>query len=178
MRTMTGHENAIGGTDAQLVLEDEMAHLRRSDAKVLISGAASIDNRAAAQFIHQRSPRAGERFVTVSCAGVSETRLEQELFGGRPDAESSSALELADRGTLFLDDVGELTPRMQAMLTQFLETGEVRRTFDGRQGRVNVRVIAATRRNLRDSIDKGAFREDLFYRLNIVHIVLTPLIES
>ena len=124
-------------------------------------------------------------FVAVNCAGLPETLLESELFGHVKGSftgayrDKPGKLELAHDGTVFLDEVGEMTLRMQGLLLRFLETGE---TPEGRAriasiGTVNVRVIAATNRNLTDLIAEGQFREDLFYRLNVIHLHVPPLRE-
>ena len=120
----------------------------------------------------------------MNCAGLPETLLESELFGHVKGSftgayrDKPGKLELADSGTMFLDEVGEMTLRMQGLLLRFLETGEMQKVgADRAVGRVNVRVIAATNRNLRDMIAEGTFREDLFYRLNVIHLTVPPLRE-
>src|SRR6185436_13942373 len=115
-------------------------------------------------------------------AGLSETLLETELFGHVKGSftgayrDKLGKLELADHGTMFLDEIGEMTLRMQGLLLRFLETGELQKVGADRVlGRVDVRVIAATNRNLREMIAQGTFREDLFYRLNVIHLLVPPL---
>jgi transcriptional regulator with PAS, ATPase and Fis domain len=122
--------------------------------------------------------------VAVNCAGIPETLLESELFGHVKGSftgayrDKPGKLEMADDGTIFLDEIGEMTLRMQGLLLRFLETGEIQKVGAERVGAAtNVRVIAATNRNLRDLIAQGQFREDLFYRLNVIHIVVPPLRE-
>jgi two-component system, NtrC family, response regulator AtoC len=122
--------------------------------------------------------------VAVNCAGLPETLLESELFGHVKGSftgayrDKQGKLEMADRGSIFLDEIGEMTLRMQGLLLRFMETGELQKVGADRiAGRVNVRVIAATNRNLRDMIAEGTFREDLFYRLNVIHLVVPPLRE-
>src|SRR5205814_6888508 len=120
----------------------------------------------------------------VNCAGIPETLLESELFGHVKGSftgayrDKPGKLEMANNGTIFLDEIGEMTLRMQGLLLRFLETGEIQKVGAERVGMApNVRVIAATNRNLRDLIAQGAFREDLFYRLNVIHLVVPPLRE-
>jgi transcriptional regulator with PAS, ATPase and Fis domain len=120
----------------------------------------------------------------VNCAGLPETLLESELFGHVKGSftgayrDKQGKLEMADGGSIFLDEIGEMTLRMQGLLLRFMETGELQKVGADRvQGRVNVRVIAATNRNLRSMISEGTFREDLFYRLNVIHLTVPPLRE-
>src|SRR4029078_6974959 len=130
------------------------------------------------------SPRSTMLFAPVNCAGFPETLLESELFGHVRGSftgayrDKPGKLEAAHNGTVFLDEIGEMTLRMQGLLLRFLETGELQKVGADGSGRiVNVRVIAATNKNLRDMIAQGSFREDLFYRLNVIHIVVPPLRE-
>ncbi len=165
-------------------LQEEIDHVARSDAKVLITGESGSGKELVAHAVHTRSPRASRPFVAVNCAGVPETLLESELFGHVKGSftgayrDRPGKLELAHHGTIFLDEIGEMTLRMQGLLLRFLETGELQKVgADQTGGRVNVRVIAATNRGLRDMIAQGQFREDLFYRLNVIHLVVPPLRE-
>jgi transcriptional regulator with PAS, ATPase and Fis domain len=120
----------------------------------------------------------------VNCAGLPQTLLESELFGHVKGSftgayrDKQGKLEMADRGSIFLDEIGEMTLQMQGLLLRFMETGELQKVgADRAMGHVNVRVIAATNRNLRDMITEGTFREDLFYRLNVIHLTVPPLRE-
>ena len=122
--------------------------------------------------------------MPVNCAGLPETLLESELFGHVKGSftgafrDKPGKLELADRGTVFMDEIGEMTLRMQGLLLRFLETGELQKVGGGRHdGRVDVRVVAATNRNLQEMIAAGTFREDLFYRLNVIHLRVPALRE-
>ena len=151
---------------------------------MLITGESGVGKELVAHAIHQRSPRAQRPLVAVNCAGLPETLLESELFGHVKGSftgayrDKQGKLEMADRGRIFLDEIGEMTLRMQGLLLRFMETGELQKVGADRiAGRVNVRVIAATNRNLRDMISEGTFREDLFYRLNVIHLVVPPLRE-
>src|SRR5690349_23436231 len=179
-----GSEQLIGTSGVIAELSQEIDRIARSDAKVLITGESGVGKELVAHAIHQRSPRAGRPMVAVNCAGLPETLLESELFGHVKGSftgayrDKQGKLEMADRGSIFLDEIGEMTLRMQGLLLRFMETGELQKVGADRiAGRVNVRVIAATNRNLRDMITQGAFREDLFYRLNVIHIVVPPLRE-
>src|ERR687892_719816 len=168
---LIGHSNEIQE------LREEILRVAPSEAKVLITGESGVGKELVARAIHVHSSRASHAFVAMNCAGLPETLLESELFGHVKGSftgayrDKAGKLELADRGTVFLDEVGEMTLRMQGMLLRFLETGELQKVGAERTGAaVNVRVIAATNRNLRHLIDQGQFREDLFYRLNVIHL--------
>jgi transcriptional regulator with PAS, ATPase and Fis domain len=171
------------GTSHQMVeLKQEIERIARSDAKVLVTGESGVGKELVARAIHVNSPRAERPFIPVNCAGLPETLLESELFGHVKGSftgayrDKPGKLESADEGTIFLDEVGEMTLRMQGLLLRFLETGELQKVGADRVGRtVNVRVIAATNRNLQDLIAQGSFREDLFYRLNVIHFWVPPL---
>jgi DNA-binding NtrC family response regulator len=174
----------VGGSPAISAVRDEMLYAARSDAKVLITGESGVGKEVVARLVHAESLRHHCAFVTVNCAGVPESLLESELFGHERGSftgafrSRAGLLEQADKGTIFMDEVGEMTPRMQVVLLRFLETGEIQRVgADRPTGRVNARVIAATNRNLASRIATGDFREDLYYRLNVVHIWIPPLRE-
>ena len=153
-----------------------------SDGKVLITGESGVGKDLIARRIHSRSRRASHPFVPVNCAGLTESLLESELFGHVKGSftgayrDKLGKLQTAHRGTIFLDEVGEMSLRMQAMLLRFLENGEIQAVgSDTRQATVDVRVIAATNRNLPDLIAAGQFREDLLYRLRVIHLEVPPL---
>lgn len=161
---------------------DEAERAARSEAKILLTGESGVGKEVIARLIHARSPRAARRMVTVNCAGVPDTLLESELFGhvrgSFTDAvrDKAGLLEIADGGTVFLDEVGEMSLKMQALLLRFLENGELQRV-GAPQVRLtsDCRVIAATNRYLRERVREGAFREDLFYRLNVLCLEIPPL---
>ena len=174
----------IGDSPAMTDLKLEIERVARSGAKVLITGQSGSGKELVAPAIHSGSDRSDQPFIAVNCAGMPETLLESELFGHVKGSftgayrDKLGKLELVDGGTMFLDEIGEMTLRMQGMLLRFLETGEIQKVgADRAVARVNVRVIAATNRNLRDMISQGTFREDLFYRLNVIHLVVAPLRE-
>jgi DNA-binding NtrC family response regulator len=179
-------------TDVQLIgtsavireLRAELVRVARSDAKVLITGESGCGKEVVARAIGSNSLRSTAPFVPVNCAGLPENLLESELFGHMKGSftgayrDKPGKLEMARNGTIFLDEIGEMTPRMQGLLLRFLETGEIQKV--GAEHVVmaaNVRVIAATNRNLRELITQGQFREDLFFRLNVIHVVVPPLRE-
>ena len=172
----------VGQSVALRELQEEIARVANSDAKVLITGESGTGKELVAREIHVGSGRAGRPFVPVNCAGIPETLLESELFGYMKGSftgahrDRPGKLETADQGTVFLDEIGEMTVRMQGLLLRFLETGEVQKVGSDRIDRhVNVRVIAATNRSLSDMVAQGQFREDLFYRLNVIHLAMPPL---
>jgi transcriptional regulator with PAS, ATPase and Fis domain len=183
--TATMRENVLVGMSRPMAqLRAEIQRVAQSDAKVLITGESGVGKELVAQAVHNSSSRENRPFIAVNCAGLPETLLESELFGHVKGSftgayrDKLGKLELADQGTMFLDEIGEMTLRMQGLLLRFLETGEVQKVGSDRgMRRVNVRGIAATNRNLRDMIHQGTFREDLFYRLNVVHISVPPLRE-
>jgi anaerobic nitric oxide reductase transcription regulator len=162
-------------------LREEIDRVASSDAKVLITGESGVGKELVAAALHTQSARADRALVTVNCAGIPETLLESELFGHVKGSftgayrDSPGKLEMADRGSVFLDEIGEMTLRMQGLLLRFLETGDLQKVGSHRaNGRVDVRVLAATNRDLPDLIRQGQFREDLFYRLNVIRIVIPP----
>jgi transcriptional regulator with GAF, ATPase, and Fis domain len=172
----------IGGSAATLNTNEEIESAARSDAKVLITGETGVGKDVVARLIHQRSARRLAAMATVNCAGFCDSLVESELFGhvrgSFTDAyrDKAGILESASNGTVFLDEVGEMTPKVQATLLRFLETGEIQRVGADRvQARVNVRIIAATNRDLHSEIASGGFRQDLYYRLNVIHIHVPPL---
>ena len=179
-----GQAQIIGTSLPVLDLKAEIERIARSDAKVLVTGESGTGKELVALGIHAASARADRPFVPVNCAGLPETLLESELFGHVKGSftgayrDKQGKLELADQGTVFLDEIGEMTLRMQGLLLRFLETGELQKVgADRALGVVNVRVIAATNRQLPEMIAQGTFREDLYYRLNVIHLHVPPLRE-
>jgi transcriptional regulator with PAS, ATPase and Fis domain len=174
----------VGVSRETVALRQEIERVARSDAKILITGESGVGKEVVAQCIHANSPRSSHGFIAVNCGGLPETLLESELYGHVRGSftgayrDKPGKLELAHQGTVFLDEIGEMTLRMQGLLLRFLETGELQKVgADGGGRAVNVRVIAATNRNLRELIAQGQFREDLFYRLNVIHLEVPPLRE-
>jgi transcriptional regulator with GAF, ATPase, and Fis domain len=189
MESVSSFENQtdvllLGESAAIRAIDADIECAARSDAKVLITGETGVGKEVVAKLIHRKSARANQPLITLNCAGVPETLLESELFGhvrgSFTDAyrDKKGVLETATNGTLFLDEVGEMSLRMQAVLLRFLETGEIQRVgADRAHTRVNVRLIAATNRDLKAQIASGAFREDLYFRLNVVRIAIPTLRE-
>ena len=174
----------LGESAAIVSLRREIEAAARTDAKVLVLGETGSGKEVVARLIHEHSSRASRAFVAVNCSGIPETLLESELFGHTRGSftgayrDKPGLVRQADRGTLFLDELGEMSLRMQAVLLRFAETGEIQTIgVDGVTGRSDVRLITATNRNLRERIDAGVFREDLYFRLNIIQIHVPPLRE-
>jgi DNA-binding NtrC family response regulator len=153
------------------------------DSKVLITGESGVGKDVIARLVHGWSQRAQRRFVAVNCAGLPETLLESELFGHVRGSftgafrDSLGTLQLANRGTVFLDEIGEMTPRMQGLLLRFLDSGEIQPVGATDTKQVDVRVIAATNRDLPQLVREGRFREDLWYRIRVLHVHVPPLRE-
>src|SRR5262249_41684651 len=148
---------------------------------VLLTGESGTGKDLAAKVLHYASDRAGRPFMNITCSALPETILESELFGHERGAFTAARqlkrglFESADGGTVFLDEIGEMAPGLQAKLLRVLEEKTFKRVGGVADIRVDVRVIAATNRNLEDGVRKGQFREDLYYRLNVLPIVLPPL---
>jgi transcriptional regulator with GAF, ATPase, and Fis domain len=148
---------------------------------VLLTGESGTGKDLTAKILHYSSERAARPFVNITCSALPETLLESELFGHERGAftdarqQKKGLLEQADGGTVFLDEIGEMTPALQAKLLRFLEEKSFRRVGGSADVRVDVRVVAATNRNLEDEVKHGRFRDDLFYRLNVVPLRLPPL---
>jgi DNA-binding NtrC family response regulator len=174
----------VGASAAIQALQEEIHYASRCDAKVLITGESGAGKEIVARLIHEAGLRRRSPLVTVNCAALTETLLETELFGHVRGSFTGAyrdrigVFEQAHRGTVFMDEVGETTPRMQGLLLRFMETGEIQRVgSDQIQNRVDVRVIAATNRNLLENVSAKTFREDLYYRLNVIHLRVPPLRE-
>src|SRR5262245_48499117 len=154
-----------------------------SSAKVLITGESGTGKDLVARYIHAKSQRRHAEYVAVNCAGVTESLLESELFGHVKGSftgafrDKVGKILLANGGTLFLDEVGEMSLRMQALLLRFLENGEIQPVGSDAIRKVDVRIIAATNRDLAELVRSGQFREDLMYRLQVIHLHVPALRE-
>lgn len=159
------------------------AKVAPSDTSVVIQGETGTGKEMIAKFIHKNSPRVNRHFVAINCAAIPDTLLESELFGHErgafTDARSmkQGLIELADEGTLFLDEVGDISTIVQPKLLRFVQTGEFRRIGGNIELKANVRIISATNKDLRVEVDQGRFREDLLFRLNVISILIPPLRE-
>ncbi|MEM9598968.1 MAG: sigma-54 dependent transcriptional regulator [Acidobacteriota bacterium] len=171
----------IAEDDAMTDVLDRVDRAAPSDATVLIQGESGTGKEGVARRLHARSPRLGRPFVAVNCKAFAPGVLESELFGHEKGAFTGATaprpgcFERADGGTLFLDEIGETEPDFQAKLLRALQEGEVQRVGGGEPRRVDVRIVAATNRDLRREIAEGRFREDLFYRLAVIPVTLPPL---
>jgi two-component system NtrC family response regulator len=178
-----GFENIIGRSKVLLRVLEMASRVAAADSTVLIRGETGTGKELLARAIHHNSRRSSRPFVTINCAAIPKELLEAELFGYTRGAFSGAymakpgKIEMADGGTLFLDEVGELPAEMQVKLLRVLQQGEIEKIGSTVTGRVDVRVIAATNRNLQNMIEDGTFREDLYYRLAVVPLELPPLRE-
>ena len=174
-------QNLIGRSQAMVRLLETVAQVSRSEATVLITGESGTGKEMIAGAIHFNSPRKEAPFVKINCAAITETLLESELFGHEKGAftgaykRKEGRFLQAHRGTLFLDEVSEMSPAMQVKLLRVIQEREFIRVGGEELIRVDVRVIAATNKDLLQEIETGRFREDLYYRLNVVTLLLPPL---
>ena len=176
-------ENIVGRTPAMLQVYKTIARVADSRSTVLLVGESGTGKELVARAIHFNSPRAAKPFVAVDCGSLAETLLESELFGHVRGAFTGAVahkkglFEEADGGTCFLDEVGDIGLTMQAKLLRVLQEHEIKRVGGNETIKIDVRIVAATNKNLEDLVDEKKFREDLFYRLNVVAIHLPPLRE-
>jgi Nif-specific regulatory protein len=183
VRHQYGFDNIVGHSMPMRRVFDQIRMVAKWNTTVLIRGETGTGKELIANAIHYNSPRARGPYVRVNCASLPETLLESELFGHEKGAFTGAVgvrkgrFESADGGTLFLDEIGEISPAFQAKLLRVLQEGEFERVGGGRSLKVDVRIIAATHRDLEAAVDTGDFREDLYYRLNVMPILLPPLRE-
>ena len=166
-------DRIIGRSQAMEQLFSLIAQVSKSDATVIIRGESGTGKELVAQEIHENSLRKKMPFIKVNCAALSESIIESEFFGHEKGAFTGAftarkgRFELADRGTIFLDEIGELSPQMQSKLLRVIQEQEFERVGGMKTIKVNVRIIAATNRDLEKDVSNGNFREDLYYRLNV-----------
>jgi two-component system response regulator HupR/HoxA len=178
-----GFDQILGSSLPMERVFEVMEKVAETDATVLITGETGTGKDLVARAIHYSGPRKEQRFVAQNCAALPDTLLESELFGHKrgaftgAHADKKGLFEDAHRGTIFLDEVGETHPGMQVRLLRVLQDGEIRPLGSSETRQVNVRIIAATNRNLKQDVEEGRFREDLYYRLRVVEIELPPLRE-
>jgi DNA-binding NtrC family response regulator len=183
LASRVGFDQVVGTSPAMEAVFDLVRKAARSDANILIQGESGTGKELIARAIHAQSPRAEEVFVPLDCAALPDTLLESELFGHErgaftgADRTKPGMIEVADRGTLFLDEIGELPQALQAKLLRALQERQIRRVGATRFVNVDVRLVSATNRDIVELVRKGQFREDLFYRVNVIRIALPPLKE-
>src|SRR5579871_6772735 len=181
--TRTNLQDIVGKTPVMLEVYKLVARVAASTATVLVHGESGTGKELVARAIHTHSPRAGAAFVPVNCTALTESLLESELFGHAKGAftgavaAKSGLFEMANGGTLFLDEIGDMGPKMQAQLLRTLQDGEVRPVGGSESIRVDVRLVCATNKNLEEEVKAGRFREDLYFRINVVTVQLPPLRE-
>ena len=176
-------DKIVGQSAALMDVLGTVSRIAPTNASVLITGESGTGKELIAEAIHANSPRSKEAFVKVNLGGLSQSLFESEMFGHKAGSftgalkDKKGLFEEANNGTIFLDEIGEMAFELQAKLLRILETGEYIKIGDTKPTRVNVRIIAATNRNLPEEIAKGRFREDLFYRLSVFQVHLPPLRE-
>jgi two-component system nitrogen regulation response regulator NtrX len=182
LRKKTLEKNSINGNSPKTVeLKKNIAKAAPTDTWILIIGENGTGKELVARTIHHLSPRADQPLIDVSCAAIPEALIESELFGHEKGAFSGATtkkigkFELASKGTIFLDEIGDMSLKTQAKILRVLQEQKIQRVGGSREITVDVRVIAASNKNLEEEIEKGRFREDLFYRLNVFPIEVPPL---
>jgi two-component system, NtrC family, nitrogen regulation response regulator NtrX len=180
---MESRYELVGESPALRAVLEAVKRAAPTNATVLLLGESGVGKELVARTVHRNSSRAGQRFVQVNCAAIPEELIESELFGHEKGSFTGAAekqigkFEQADRGTIFLDEIGDMSPKTQAKVLRVLQEQEVERLGSARTIKVDVRVIAATNKNLEEAIARGEFRDDLFFRLNVIPIVVPPLRE-
>jgi two-component system, NtrC family, response regulator len=176
-------DNLVGESPEMLSVFKTIRQVAASSASVLLLGESGTGKELFAQALHQTSQRHKKPFVKVACAALPETLLESELFGHEKGSFTGAIFtragrfEAADGGTLFLDEIGDITPTVQVKLLRFLEEREFERVGGNKTFKVDVRIVAATHRDLKKKLEDGSFREDLYYRLNVIEIHIPPMRE-
>jgi len=171
----------VGFSSEMIAVYKTISRAAPTDAPVLITGESGVGKERIAQALHSHSKRSLGPFVPVDCGSIAPSLMESELFGAVRGAytgaerDRAGLFEAADGGTVFLDEIGEIEPGFQLKLLRFLQEHEVRPLGSAKSKKLDVRVIAATNRNLKQMVDDGEFREDLWFRLNVIHIPVPPL---
>jgi two-component system, NtrC family, nitrogen regulation response regulator NtrX len=182
-RAVEVRHQMVGESPALRHVWDAIKRAAPTNATVLLLGESGAGKELVARSIHRNSLRSRERFVQVNCAAIPEELIESELFGHEKGSFTGATekqigkFEQADKGTIFLDEVGDMSPKTQAKVLRVLQEGEVERLGSARTIKVDVRVIAATNKDLEAEIEKGSFREDLYFRLSVIPITVPPLRE-
>ncbi len=180
---LTGEDTMIGSSKPMRDLRDMVAQVAKSDATILISGESGTGKELVANLIRETSDRNTKPFLKINCNAVNDSLLESDLFGYEKGAftgaytKTKGKFEIVDGGTLFLDEIGDISPRMQAALLRVLQDGEIIRVGGNSAISVDVRILAASNRDLAMAVKDDKFRLDLFYRLNIINIFIPPLRE-
>lgn len=180
---LPGFENIVARSPKMLDLFDMIEKVADSDSTIIVYGESGTGKELVAKAIHNRSDRSNSPFVAINCGAIPEHLLESELFGHErgaftgATARRAGKFEQADGGTIFLDEIGDMSPELQVKILRVLEQREFDRVGGGNTVKVDVRVVAATHRNLEERIQAGLFREDLYYRLHVIPLFLPPLRE-
>ena len=183
IRSGQGPHNMVGESAAMKAVYRFLSRVAPTESTVLVGGESGTGKELVARALHRNSPRAGKPFVAINCAAIPEGLLESELFGYERGAFTGAAaqkkgrLERADGGVVFLDEIGELAPALQVKLLRVLQERQFERLGGSRPISVDIRLIAATNKNLASAVKARTFREDLYYRLNVVSLVLPRLCE-
>jgi DNA-binding NtrC family response regulator len=183
LKKTQGLDSMLGGSRVMLELFEHIKAVAATNSTILITGESGTGKELAAKAIHVRSPRAGEPFVSINCGAVPETLLESELFGHLKGsftgatANHKGLFEVAHRGTILLDEIGEMSGTMQVKFLRVLQEKKIRRIGSTEEIEVDVRILAATNKDLEREVHEKAFREDLYYRLNVIPIHMPPLRE-
>jgi len=183
LASLSGDNAMIGSSKPMCELRDMVSQVAKSDATILIVGESGTGKELVANLIRETSNRNDKPYLTINCNAINDSLLESDLFGYEKGAytgahaRTKGKFEVVSDGTIFLDEIGDISPRMQAALLRVLQDGEIIRVGGNSPIQINVRIIAATNRDLPAAVQEGDFRLDLFYRLNIINISLPPLRE-
>ena len=182
MSFVNGNMQLVGQSPAICRLREQIGKVAAMDAVVLVQGESGTGKELVARAIHMQSPRQQKAFVAINCGAIPESLTESILFGyeggafsGAHSAGQTGLLEKANGGTLFLDEAGEMPPSLQAKMLRTLQNYKIRRVGGSQVCQLDVRIVAASNRNLRDAVKSGRFREDLFYRLDVIPLIVPPL---